>query len=155
MPQKIPKIFLDTSAIIAAVMSPSGGARLLFHLAQAGTIRLMVGKGILLETEEVLERKAPHLIGLFAQLFAEANIETVREPTANHLEKAKSLIEYVPDANVLAQAISTNPDWLVSHDREHFIGNPALIELPFKIGTPGDVISWLRSQSGQTDENSS
>src|SRR3990172_9060242 len=119
---KIPRIFLDTSAIIAAVMSPSGGAGLLFHLAQAGTIRLVVGKGILLETEEVLERKAPYLIGLFDQLFAEANIETVREPTANHLEKAKSLIEYVPDANVLAQAISTNPDWLVSHDREHFIG---------------------------------
>lgn len=116
MPPRIPRIFLDTSAIIAAVMSPSGGARLLFHLAQGGTIRLFVGKGILQETEEVLKRKAPHLIGLFAQLCAEANVETGQEPGAEHLEQARSLIEYAPDANVLAQAFSTNPDWLVSHD---------------------------------------
>jgi predicted nucleic acid-binding protein len=145
MPPKVPKIFLDTSAIIAAVMSPTGGARLLFHLSQAGAIRLVVGKGILQETEEVLKRKAPHLIGLFAQLFAEANVETAQEPTSEHLERAKSMLEYAPDAKVLAQAISANPDWLVSHDKEHFIGNPALDNLPFKIGTPGDVIAWLRA----------
>ena len=146
MPRKIPKLFLDTSAIIAAVMSPSGGARLLFHLSQAGAIRLVVGKGVLQETEDVLERKAPHLIGLFAQLLAESNIETDMEPDTRQLEQAKSLIEYVPDANVFAQAISANPDWLVSHDKEHFIGNPALSDFPFRIGTPGDVIAWLRSQ---------
>lgn len=155
MPPRIPKIFLDTSAIIAAVMSPTGGARLLFHLSQAGTIRLVVGKGVLQETEEVLKRKAPHLIGLFAQLLAESNIETDQEPGPSQLEQARFLIEYTPDANVLAQAISAKPDWFVSHDKEHFIGNPALDNLPFKIGTPGDVIFWLRSQSEQTDEGSS
>ena len=147
MPQKAPKIFLDTSVIIAAVMSPTGGARLLFHLSQAGAVRLVVGKGILHETEDVLKRKAPHLIGLFAQLFAEANVETAQEPNSEQLERAKSLLEYAPDANVLAQAISANPDWLISHDREHFIGNSVLADLPFKIGTPGDAIAWLRAQS--------
>jgi len=148
MPPKIPRIFLDTSAIIAAVMSPTGGARLLFHLAQAGTIRLVVGKGILQETESVLNRKAPHLLGLFAQLLAEANAETSQEPSTEDLERAKSLIEYSPDANVLAQAFSAGPDWIISHDREHFIGNPAFEDLLFKIGTPGDVIAWLRSRPG-------
>jgi len=146
MPPKAPKIFLDTSAIIAAVMSPTGGARLLFHLSQTGAIRLVVGKGILQETEEVLKRKAPHLIGLFAQLFAEANVETAQEPDLEHSEMAKSLLEYAPDANVLAQAVSANPDWLVSHDKEHFLGNSALDDLPFKIGTPGDLIAWLRAR---------
>lgn len=152
MPPKIPKIFLDISAIIAAVMSPTGGARLLFHLSQAGTINLVVGKGVLQETEQVLERKAPHLIGLFAQLLAESNIETDKEPNARQLEQAKSLIDYTPDANVLAQAISAKPIWIVSHDKEHFIGNPALSDLPFRIGTPGDVIAWLRSRSEQTSD---
>lgn len=145
MRPKVPKIFLDTSAIIAAVMSPSGGARLLFHLSQAGAVRLVVGKGILQETEDVLKRKAPHLIGLFAQLFAEANVETAQEPNSEQLERAKSLLEYAPDVKVLAQAISANPDWLVSHDKEHFLGNSALDDLPFNIGTPGDVIAWLRA----------
>lgn len=147
MPQKIPEIFLDTSVIIAAVMSPTGGARLLFHLSQAKTIRLIVGKGVLQETEDVLKRKAPHLLGLLAQLLDEANIEVGKAPTSKHLRQAKSLVEYIPDATVLAQAIAAKPNWLVSHDKEHFIGNTALNDLPFKIGTPGDVIASLRSQT--------
>ncbi|MCC6500740.1 MAG: PIN domain-containing protein, partial [Anaerolineales bacterium] len=135
------------SVIIAAVMSPSGGARLLFHLSQANTVHLTVGKGVLQETEEVLRRKAPHLLGLLAQLLDEANIEVSDAPTAKQMNLAKSLIEYEPDANVLAQAISAKPDWLVSHDKEHFIGNANLNDLSFKIGTPGDVIAWLRSRT--------
>ena len=144
MTPKSPEIFLDTSVIIAAVMSPTGGARLLFRLAHAGTIQLLVGKGVLGEAEEVMRRKAPELLGLLAQLLDEAGIEIGNEPTSKHVEQAYSLIDYAPDANVLAQAISVNPDWLASHDKEHFLGNPALNELPFRIGTPGDVIAWLR-----------
>ena len=144
MTRKIPEVFLDTSVIIAAVMSPTGGARLLFHLAHAGTIRLLVGKGVLREAEEVMRRKAPELLGLLAQLLDEAGIEISNEPTSQQIEQANSLIGYAPDANVLAQAISVKPEWLVSHDKEHFVGNPELNDLPFKIGTPGDVIAWLR-----------
>jgi predicted nucleic acid-binding protein len=144
MTQKIPEVFLDTSVIIAAVMAPTGGARLLFHLAHAGTIRLLVGKGVLQEAEEVMRRKAPELLGLLAQLLDEAGIEISNEPTSQQIEQANSLIDYAPDANILAQAISVKPEWLVSHDKEHFVGNPALNDLPIKIGTPGDVIAWLR-----------
>ena len=144
MTSKNPEIFLDTSVMIAAVMSPTGGARLLFHLAHAGTIKLLVGKGILQETEEVMRRKAPELLGLLAQLLDEAGIEMSKPPSAAQQKKAQSLLSYKPDADVLAQAISANPDWLVSHDKEHFVGNSALNELPFRIGTPGDVIAWLR-----------
>ena len=144
MTLKIPKIFLDTSVIIAAVMSSTGGARLLFHLAHASTIQLLVGKGVLQEAEEVMRRKAPELLGLLAQLLDEAGVEICDEPTSKQLEEAGTLIGYAPDANVFAQAISATPDWLVSHDKEHFVVNPALNDLPFRIGTPGDVIAWLR-----------
>jgi len=144
MTRKIPEIFLDTSVIIAAVMSPTGGARLLFHLAHADTIHLFVGKGVLGEAEEVMRRKAPELLGLLAQWLDEAGIEICDEPTSKQREQAGTLIGYAPDANILAQAISANPDWFASHDKAHFIGNTDLQNLSFKIGTPGDVIAWLR-----------
>ena len=144
MTRKSPEIFLDTSVIIAAVMSPSGGARLLFHLAHAGTVKLLVGSGVLQEAEEVMRRKAPELLGLLAQLLDEAGVEISKPPSISQQKKAQSMLSYTPDATVLAQAISANPDWLVSHDKEHFVGNPELDDLPFKIGTPGDVIAWLR-----------
>ena len=144
MTRKIPEIFLDTSVIIAAVMSPTGGARLLFHLAHTDTVKMLVGSGVLSEAEEVMRRKAPELLGLLAQLLDEAGIEISKPPTDAQKKKAQTLLSYSPDAHVLAQAISAKPDWLVSHDKEHFIGNPSLDDLPFKIGTPGDVIAWVR-----------
>ena len=144
MTPRNPEIFLDTSVIIAAVMSPTGGARLLFHLAHAGTIQLLVGKGVLQEAEEVMRRKAPELLGLLAQLLDEAGVEISKPPTTAQKEKARSLLSYAPDATVLVQAISAKPDWFVSHDKEHFVENPDLDDLPLKIGKPGDVIAWLR-----------
>ena len=144
MTQKIPEIFLDTSVIIAAVMSPTGGARLLFHLAQADTVKLLVGSDVLDEAEEVIRRKAPELLGLLAQLLDEAGIEISKPPTPAQQKKARSLLSYAPDAKVLAQAMAAKSDWLVSHDKKHFVGNPGLDDLSFKLGTPGDVIAWLR-----------
>ena len=144
MTRKSPEIFLDTSVIIAAVMSPTGGARLLFHLAHAGTVKLLVGSGVLQEAEEVMRRKAPELLGLLAQLLDEAGVEISKLPTSTEKKNARSLLSYAPDADVLAQVIAAKPDWLISHDKEHFVGNPGLDDLPFKIGTPGDVIAWLR-----------
>jgi len=143
---KSPRIFLDTSFIIAAVMSPAGGARLLFHLAQAGVIVLVVGPGVLQEAEEVLRRKAPYLMVTLAQLLDEINLEVREAPTAAENRQAGSLIDHRPDARVLAQALHAKPDWLASHDKAHFLGNPNLESLPFKIGSPGDVLVWLREK---------
>lgn len=146
MSRKSPRVFLDTSVIIAAIMSPNGGARLLFHLAQADAIRLVVGTVVLREAEEVLRRKAPQHIVTLAQFLDTGNVEIGSAPTVKQQKEASSLLEYEPDADILAQAIASNPDWLVSHDKEHFLGNHLLSKLPFIIGTPGDIIAWLREQ---------
>jgi putative PIN family toxin of toxin-antitoxin system len=147
MPPKSPRVFLDTSVIIAALMSPTGGARLLFHLSHAGAIRIVVGKGVLQETDEVLRRKASGLMGLLAQLLDEANVEIGAAPTSGQQAEAQSLLDYPPDASILAQAIASQCEWFVTHDKEHFLDNPALDELSFKIGAPGDVITWLRERT--------
>jgi predicted nucleic acid-binding protein len=143
MTPKSPRIFLDTSVIIAAVMSPTGGARALFHLAGAGALNLVVGPGVLRETEEVVRRKAPHLLVTLAQLLDEVNLEVCAAPALADQQQAESLLAYAPDAQVLAQALHAGPDWLVSHDKEHFLGNPALAQLAFRIGSPGDVLGWM------------
>lgn len=146
MPPGSLDIFLDTSVIIAALMSPEGGARLLFHLSRIGVIRLVVGKGVLQEAEEVMRRKAPNLLGLLAQLLEEAGVEICAPPTAEQLRQAQALLSYLPDARVLAQAIASSCAWLATHDKEHFLANPTLGGLPFRIGAPGDVIAWVRRQ---------
>lgn len=96
MTPKSPEVFLDTCVIIAALMPPTGGARLLFHLAHAGTIQLRVGKGVLQEAEKVMRRNAPKLLGLLALLLEEIGAEIFDEPTSKQLIQAGSLIDYLP-----------------------------------------------------------
>jgi len=141
-----PDVFLDTSVIIAALMSPSGGARTLFHLSEAGAIRLLVGKSVLREADEVLRRKAPELLPILAQLLEEANIEIGENASEENINKAGQLVKYLPDTMVLAEALQGKVDWFSTHDREHFLNNPTLADLPFRIGSPGDVIVWLRER---------
>jgi hypothetical protein len=36
------------------------------------------------------------------------------------------------------------PDWFVTHDKEHFLKSRSTIKLPFEIGTPGDLIQRFK-----------
>ena len=146
MTQKKIDAFLDTSVIIAAVMSPTGGARVLFHMGDAQVIRLFVGKSVLAEADEVLRRKAIKLLPFLAELLHLGGVTVGANPTKSNLQKVTALISYRPDALVLAEALQAGPGWFVTHDREHFLDNPTLQKLPFQIGTPGDLLTELREK---------
>lgn len=140
---------MDTSAVFAAVLSPSGGARKLFLLGEAGMLHLVVGPAVLQECQEVVERKTPNSMPTLAQLLSSASLETSGKPTKKQISAAKEHIQYAPDARVLAEAMITKPDWFVTHDKEHFLKHRSKIKLPFEIGTPGDVLQWFKDNFTQ------
>ncbi len=141
-----PKLFLDTSVIIAALMSPTGGARLLFHLGESNILCLTVGRSVMQEAEAVISRKAPHLLVDLAQLLDETRVDIGENPSDENISTANQLVDYSPDVLVLAEALQVRPDWFITHDREHFLNNSKLQSLSFRIGTPGNVLVWLREQ---------
>ncbi|WP_333657600.1 PIN domain-containing protein, partial [Anaerolinea sp.] len=53
-----PKVFLDTSVIFAAVLSPEGGARMVLRLGESRLVHLWIGRQVLKECEAVILRKA-------------------------------------------------------------------------------------------------
>lgn len=138
------RIFLDTSVVFSAVLSSSGGARKLFHLAEAGLLRLIVGPTVLREADEVVRRKVPASLPLLAQLLDAGRVETTPAAAPEQLEMAQSLVQYVPDAHVLAEAICGEVDWFVTHDKEHFLNSRQEIKLSFEIGTPGDLLQKFK-----------
>lgn len=144
MTPRNPRVFLDTSVLFAAVLSPTGGARKLFLLAEAGILRLVVGPTVLKECDEVIRRKAPGSSHRLAQLLAEAQTETSAPPSKRQIKTAQSYVRYAPDAYVLAEAIHAKPDWFVTHDKEHFLKSRSTIKLPFEIGTPGDLLQRFK-----------
>lgn len=138
------KVFLDTSVIFAAVLSKTGGARKLFHLGEAGVLNLIVGPPILHEADEVVRRKASASLPILAQLLSLGHVETSLDSTLEQLELARACVQYFPDAHVLAEAIQANPDWFVTHDKEHFLQMEGESELSFRIGTPGDLLQSIK-----------
>ena len=85
------RIFLDTSVVFAAVLSPIGGARKLFLLAEAGIIRPVVGPTVLKECDEVIRRKAPGSLPTLAQLLAAAQMETSAAPQGVRLKRLRRM----------------------------------------------------------------
>jgi predicted nucleic acid-binding protein len=138
------KVFLDTSVIIAAVLSPTGGARQVFYLGEAGVLDLLIGPNVLREADAVVRSKAPGSLPLLAQLLAAGRVETSSQPTREQIEHARELVLYRPDAHVLAEATAARPDWFITHDKEHFLNLGSDINVSFKIGTPGDLILAIK-----------
>ena len=144
MTPKNRKVFLDTSVVFAAVLSPTGGARKLFQLGEAGLLRLFIGPNVLRECDEVVRRIAPGSLPMLAQLLEMGQVETTPAPTRKMVEIARSIVGYEPDAYVLAEAISAEPDWFVTHDKEHFLKESKDPGLVFHIGTQGDLIQSVK-----------
>ena len=49
------------------------------------------------------------------------------------------------DAPILAAAIKAKADYLITHDRKHFLNDPKVIKKSgLRIGTPGNALAWLK-----------
>lgn len=145
MTRKVPDIYLDTGVVFAAVLSPLGGSRKLFQLSEAGAVRIVLGPHILKEAEDVVRRKMPSSLPELARLLSVGRVEVQESAGMEHLEEARQLVSYRPDARVLAEAIAIRPDWFITHDKEHFLrGEKLKKNLPFQIGTPGDFLQAMK-----------
>jgi len=141
-----PRVFLDTSVLFAAVYSQTGGARLILKLGEAGVVSLWVGPWVLKEAEAVLDRKSPKSKRLFALLLDRSGVQVGKESDAATAQQAHAIVDYAPDAQVVAEALTSEADYLVSLDRQHLVRNPRTSALPFPVGTPGDFLAWYREQ---------
>ena len=145
------RLFLDTSVLFAAVWSESGGSRLILKLGEAGAVSLWVGPTVLREAEAVLKRKSPESLPDMALLLDRAQVQIGPEAGAEALAVARSAVGYLPDAQVLAEALEIGVEYLISLDRKHLVGNPQTESLPVTVGTPGDLLDWYRQRLTESE----
>ena len=138
-------VFLDTSVLIAAIFSDSGGSREILKLSEMGLINIIVSINVINEIEQVLKIKAPNLIPKFVTLLKIAKIRKSVSANKELVLKMSKFIKYNPDAIIVADAIYANANWLVSLDKKHILS----IKLPksqkMKISTPAVFIKYIRS----------
>ncbi len=119
---------------------------MVMRLGEVGYLQLLMGKQVLKECEAVIRRKAPQTLPDLAKLLDAVGVIVTPEANKANLERAKSLVSYLPDALILAEAIQANPDWLLSHDQQHLL-KVKTEGLSFRVGTPGDLLNWLKKDA--------
>ena len=141
-----PKICLEANVIFSAAFSETGGARMLFRLAEIQSIQILISSSVLSKADRALRRKAPDALGHLAVWLNEANCQAIDNAPWAEVEAWNEIVDYLPDAGVIAAAVVAEAEYLVTLDRQHILDNRRLVRtLPLPIGTPGDCLAWLRT----------
>ena len=142
-------IFLDSSAWIAGVLSSTGAAHALLMFGEDETILLTVSEWVVRESEEALNQKSPKNIKALRNSLLTSKFQIVPDPSDEEIQANLYLVEDRNDVPVLLAAIIAKVDYLATHDHKHFLDDPKVAERAgIKIGTPGDVLAWIRENLG-------
>lgn len=141
-------VFLDTSVILSGLASPSGGSAALFVAGKKKRVKLIT-------TELVLNEAVAHLSKLAIQtsqleaLLDSSTIRVIPNPAQDSMEKFKTVTTDPDDIHVIAGAVLSGSDALLSLDKKH-ITTPRVKEVlkPMKIMSPKEFWKWLARESG-------
>jgi predicted nucleic acid-binding protein len=138
-------IFLDSSALVAGILSTTGAAHALLMFGEDESVLLTVSKWVVIESEETISRKSPRNIETLRNSLVTSKFRIVPDPSDDEIQANLYLIGDPDDVPVLLAAMKAKVDYLATHDRKHFLDDPKVAERSgLKIGTPGDVIAWIR-----------
>lgn len=138
-------IFLDSSALIAGAISGIGAAHVLLQLGESEDILLTISEMVIVESERSIAKKSPRDLNDLRKLIKTAKLRIVNDPSTKEVEANLYLIEDPNDVPILLAAMKAKVDYLATHNRKHFLDDPKVAEKAgLKIGTPGDVLAWIR-----------
>lgn len=136
--QKI-KVFIDTRVLIAGVASLTGASAAVLDLCEAESIQMVISRQVLVEADRNFSAKLPGLVNEFRQFIRNLVPLMVEDPPAAAVERAASLIDR-KDAAILAAAIESKVDFLITLDKKHFLKQKVQRNIPIEICTPSDFL---------------
>lgn len=140
------KVFLDSSVLVAACGSKTGASAFVLGYCRKGKIQGFVSveavgeakKNVLLKFGEIEKKRLLYYLKM-------ANLFIVPSSSAEEIARCEKVINS-KDAPILASAIKSSADFLLSLDKKHFFDSKVQkFTRKLKIITPGDfVIKYLR-----------
>ncbi len=114
-----PRLFLDSSVILAASGNPQGGSSKILELVLQKQVILFTSKLALAEAEKNIKEKLPRAVSRFQFILSTVPLNMVEEPAAAFEKKTAKFI-YWKDAAILAAAVISKADYLLTFNRKHF-----------------------------------
>ncbi len=138
-----PKVFLDSSALIAGIASSKGAAREILRLAEIGLIEIIVSRQVVVEVDRNITAKLPECLDDFRNYLQTLAPVLTADPSQRDILRYSSLIQ-PHDAPILAAAVAAQADYLVTWDQKHFMTKgPRALDRP-KVMNPGDFLHEFR-----------
>ena len=140
------RIFLDTSALLSGLNSPSGASGLIISLFKLKKIELILSPEVLREAERIIPTKFPLLRDSLIELLMHKPIIT-KKLTKKQLQSAYAIIDS-EDAPILKGAMQEDVDVLVTLDKRFQKLAHSRVTLPILL--PGEFIRAFREEKGET-----
>lgn len=137
------RVFLDTSALIAGIVSSKGAAREVIRMGEAEVIEIVISRQVLVEAERTLLKKFPDLLGSYHTFLENLDPTIVPDPDREQIQAAVQWIDK-EDAPILAGALAARVDYLVTWNTRHFMQKSVLEQAPFPIRIPADFLDDFR-----------
>jgi len=145
-----PRLFWDTSAIVAAIMSPrtESATRQLLRLGEASVVDHRLSSHVLSELEHVLGKRAPGAKADTALILDQAQFVVVPEADPGLAGECEAATRHRQDARVLAAAVQCAAEVLVTLDAQHLLGNPRIgaMDPAIEVVAPGEALGFCRQR---------
>lgn len=136
-------VFIDTSALIAGILSPTGAAHEVLRLCETGVVHAVMSRQVLVEADRNLSEKLPALLSDYHAFMLHLSPLIVDDPSAQAIEAAGNVIHH-NDAPILAAAIAADVQYLVTWNTRHFQKKGVRDYVRFPILTPGEFLEEFR-----------
>jgi predicted nucleic acid-binding protein len=144
MAKKRYKVFLDSNVILSGLLSDRGYPRIILDILSLGLPMLsgVTGRYNILEIKRNLKKKMPAVIPLYRKYLPAMNLEIIPLPSADTVNKLSKHISG-KDAPVLASAISSKVDYLITGDKKDFSKPMLKNRYGFKILSPSEFVEEI------------
>jgi predicted nucleic acid-binding protein len=138
------RLFLDSNVLTGGIIAAWGLDKAVLSLCVARICQLVLAEYVREEVEDNLLRRAAsfppkeanQILADYAKLIKLAKPEIIPLPAAADVARSRHLIRHAADVPVLLSAIAAQPDWLLTHNIDHF--TPAVAaRTGLRIATPG------------------
>jgi len=142
-----PRVFLDTSVLIAALFSSKGASAEILKLARAEKIQVFISQYVIDETCRTLRLKGIQLLPVFDRILKIKTLNVLLNPSKKQISLAKLILKDLKDVPILALAMQEKADYLITLDRKDFIDDPQVSrKSKLKILTPGAFVKFFRKE---------
>ena len=147
------RLFLDSNVVTGGILSEWGLDKAVLSLCAARICRMVLADYVREEVEENLLNRvaelppadASRVIDDYGKLLKLARAEIIALPSAQEVARSRHFIRHAADVPVLVSAIQSQPDWLLTHNTQHFTLAVAK-RTGLRIATPAEFFRALAQE---------